>query len=293
MLDKIDPSYFLGSIVNPLSLYFLCNHYIATEIIPDNKDYVKYKWNINIPYGTNNLLKNNNYNTIKDFDTLLVQTDHLEFFYNKIFPSLQKKIILFTCQYKSFSLKQSKITDEILNSSNILLWISQYPIYHNHEKYMLFPVGIDIKDLSLYYCFLVGYFNDCKNHKEEDNKCYREKSRNIFNNNMKHSALEQEIGNIHFYNKISKSRYIINLSPNTIDCNINYEAIGLGCIPISNSLSNYKNIYGTNVCYKSTEEINNILKTNNIDHIYNLPNREIILSSYWNNKIIERIKKII
>ncbi len=291
MLNKIDSSYLLGSIINPLSLYFLCNHYIATEIIPESKDYVKYKWNINIPYGINNLLKNNNYNMIKDFDTLLVQTDHLEFFYNKIFPSLKKKIILFTCQYKSVTLRQSKITDEILNSPNILLWISQYPIYHNHEKYMLFPLGIDIKHLSLYYCFLVGYFSDCKNYKEENIKCYRQKSRNIYN--VKYSSIEGEVGDIHLYNKMSQSRYVINDFPNNKDSHIYYEALGLGCIPISNLLSNYENIYDKNMCFKSTEDINNILKTNNIDHEYTVPDREIILSVYWNNKIIERIKKII
>ena len=293
MLDKIDPSYLLGCIVNPLSLYFLCNHYIATEITRGSKDYIKYKCKINIPHGINNLLQNHNYNMIKEFDTILIQADYLDFFYNKIFPSLQKKIIIFTCQYKSFTLKQSKLTDEILHSPNILLWISQYPIYNNHEKYMLFPLGIDIKHLSLYYCFLVGYFNDCKDHEREDKKCYREKSRNIFNNNIKYSIFEEEIGNIDFYNKLSQSRYIINLSPNNIDCHANYEAIGLGCIPISNLLSNYKNLYDTNICFKSVEDIDIILQTNNIDHTYTVPNREIILSSYWNNKIIERIKKII
>ena len=34
MLNEIDASYLLGTIINPLSSYYLCNHFIASEITP-------------------------------------------------------------------------------------------------------------------------------------------------------------------------------------------------------------------------------------------------------------------
>ncbi len=55
MLSEINPSYLLGTIINPLSSYYLCNHFIASEIIPCNHDYIFYTYHFALPKGTQHM----------------------------------------------------------------------------------------------------------------------------------------------------------------------------------------------------------------------------------------------
>ena len=74
--------------ITPLTPYFLCNHFISTEIHPNTGwKYINCKLNLN----SNDLLKNNNYNEIKNFDIIQIQVDFFDFFYYKILPFIIKK----------------------------------------------------------------------------------------------------------------------------------------------------------------------------------------------------------
>ena len=98
--------------------------------------------------------------------------------------------------------------------------------------------------------------------------------------------------------EITRSRYILSPQGDRPDCYRNYEAIGLGCIPISNLESGFQEIFEENMIYSNGEDMQKMLQTSRVvidglDKKYILPNRRIILSNYWREKIIERIKKLV
>ena len=305
MLKEIDASYLLGTIINPLSGYFLCNLYLASEINPESDDYVDYKHSINIPYNETDLLTTKDYSVIKNNDIILVQVRYFDLFYNEILPTLgEKKIILITSQWAYPALSKSKQTDEVLNHKNIILWISQNPIYQ-HKKYMPFPFGINMKDLSLYYSFLVKFYHEC----DEESKCTTSKNINILETNLtvydwypenhirkKYSQFGKEspkrIAYIEYLNKLSRSRYIISPQGDRPDCYRNYEALGLGCRPISNLNQIYREIFQENLLYASPETMLDYIKTKHIDINFSVPERQIILFQFWRDKIISKIKQL-
>ena len=313
MLNEIDASYLLGTIINPLSSYYLCNHFIASEITPGSHDYVSYKHPIILPYGTNNLLLNKNYDTIKNNDIIVCQVNYFDLFTRVIFPTLgDKKIVLITSQWAYPALEKSDTTDKILASPNIILWISQNPIYKNNDKYMAFPYGINMKDISLYYSYLVGVNMDISANHE---LLKLNKNKNILHTNLnvedwypedhirqQYSCFgvdsPERLGYVQYLKEITRSRYILSPQGDRPDCYRNYEAIGLGCIPISNLAEEFQEIFEENMIYSNGEDMQKMLEISRVmiaghDKEYTLPNRRIILSSYWREKIIERIKKVV
>ena len=151
MLEEIDASNLLGSIINPLSGYFICNHFIGDEL---TSGFDGYREKITLPSGVNDLLLNQNIRSIKQYDIVLCQVNFFESFVSNILPKLKKKIILITSQWAYPAIERSDKTDMVLAHPNIMLWISQNPIYANHPKYMAFPYGINMASLSSYFDFL-------------------------------------------------------------------------------------------------------------------------------------------
>ena len=106
-------------IVTPFTPYFICNHFISTEIHHSDWTY------LGIKLKSNDLLKNKNYNDIKNFEIIQIQVDYFDFFYDEILPCICKnniKIIIITSQWQLPSLKQNYKTDNLLNNDNIILW---------------------------------------------------------------------------------------------------------------------------------------------------------------------------
>ena len=77
-------------LITPLAPYFLCNHYISTEIHPSSHKYIFYELNI----SANDLIAHKNYNDIKNFDIIQIQVDHFDFFYYEVLPILETNNIL-------------------------------------------------------------------------------------------------------------------------------------------------------------------------------------------------------
>jgi hypothetical protein len=143
-------------LVTPITPYLICNHFISDEIDVIYKDLNK-SLGINLILNASDLLKKNNYNDIKNFDIVLVQVKYFDAFYSSLLPFLCKnniKIILITCQVSLPQIKRNDRTDDLLSNNNILLWVSQNPIYRNGEKYMAFPYGIDHNVINDYVNFL-------------------------------------------------------------------------------------------------------------------------------------------
>ena len=118
----------LSSIINPFSLYYLCDHYYGDEI-------QKY----NIPIQIN---KNMDLSKIKEGDIIYCEVNFFTEFCNEILDKITTKFILATGQWQLPQIIKSELTEKIINHENVLLWISQNPIYDNSDKYIAFPYGI-------------------------------------------------------------------------------------------------------------------------------------------------------
>lgn len=289
----------LPNLVTPITPYFLCNHFISTEI--HSRSGWKYI-GINLKIEANNLLKNKNYNDIKDFEIIQIQVDYFDFFCNSVLPIICKnnvKVIIITSQWHIPQIQRSPATDKLLNHKNILLWISQNPIYENSEKYMAFPYGICHHQIKEYAQFLIS--NDANKNKSikilNQNAAahghlpndHIRKTHNIFGINS-----GRRLGYTEYLTNLSNAEFVISTAGDRDDCYRHYECIGLNAIPVSNIKGGYKCIFDENMVYSNAEEMVTMLKTNTVvNHIYKKPNKDVITISYWKNKIHERIDEII
>ena len=210
------------------------------------------------------------------------------------------KIVLITSQYHLPQLCQSYKTDEVLNSENIILWVSQNPIYTNNEKYMAFPYGISHLTANDYMNFIRSHdVNKAKNIRllNQHSRCHDHlpdnhirKVYDIFGKNSGNSLNYNE-----FLENILNSEFVISTTGDRDDCYRHYECIGLNAIPVSNINSNYKDIFDNNMVYSDAEEMVNMVHTDGEEmlSVYNPPNRDIITISYWVKKMRARINEII
>jgi hypothetical protein len=280
-------------LITPISPYFMCDHFISTEINSDSWKYI----GVNLQLKANDLLKNKNYNDIKNFEIIQIQVDYFDFFYDVILPIICKnniKVVIITSQWHLPQIKRNYKTDYILNNNNILLWISQNPIYTNNEKYMALPYGLRHDNI-----------NDCVNFIKSNN-INNDKNIKILN---QYASVHSHLPNNHirkifdifgknsgesmsytdFLTNILNAEFVISTSGDRDDCYRHYECIALNAIPISNINDAYKDIFGENMVYSNAEEMINIIKNNSINHNYKKPNRDILTISYWTYKINVKI----
>ena len=71
----------------------------------------------------------------------------------------------------------------------------------------------------------------------------------------------KRLGYIQYLKEITRSRYILSPQGDRPDCYRNYEAIGLGCIPISNLESGFQEIFEENMIYSNGEDMQKMLQT--------------------------------
>jgi hypothetical protein len=281
--------------ITPLAPYFICNHFISTEI--HNTVDSKYI-GMNLDLKANDLIENKNYNDIKNFEIIQIQVDLFDFFYDKILPIITKnnlKVVIITSQWHLPQINRNNKTDELLNNSNILLWISQNPIYTNNEKYMSFPYGIYHNNINDYVNFInSNNINIDKNIKilnqyaSVHNHLPNNHIRKMFDIFGKNSGSEN-LNYTEFLTNILKSEFVISTSGDRDDCYRHYECIGLNAIPVSNINDGYKDIFEDNMVYSNAEEMINMINNNTVNYNYKKPNRDILTISYWVSKINEKI----
>jgi len=289
-LKNINP---VEHLITPLAPYFICNHFISTEIHRSGSKYI----DMNLELKANDLIKNKNYNDIKNFEIIQVQVDLFGYFYYEILPIIIKnntKVIIITSQWHLPQIQRNHQTDDLLNNSNIILWISQNPIYTNNEKYMAFPYGICHLNINNYVNFIkLNDVNSDKNihilnqyasvHSHLPNNHIR-KMFDIFGKNSGKTYTYTE-----FLKNILNSEFVISTSGDRDDCYRHYECIGLNAIPVSNINNGYKDIFEDNMVYSNAEEMINMINTNIVNYNYKKPNRDILTISYWVNKINQKI----
>ena len=287
-LKNINP---LEYLVTPIAPYFICNHFISTEIHGGGK-YIGMDLNLK----ANDLIKNKNYNDIKNFEIIQIQVDLFDFFYYKILPIIIKKnlkVVIITSQWHLPQIERNDKTDKLLNNSNILLWISQNPIYTNNEKYMAFPYGLYHHNINGYVNFInSNNINIDKNIKILNQ--YASTHDHLPNNHIRkiYDIFGKNSGRGHlnyteFLTNILNSEFVISTAGDRDDCYRHYECIGLNAIPVSNI--NYKDIFGDNMVYSNAEEMINMIDKNIVNYNYKKPNRDILTISYWVCKINEKI----
>ena len=284
--------------ITPLFPYFICDHYISMEL---NKS-SKYNIFTNLKINGTDLIKNKKLNCIKNFDTVHVQVDLFDFFHDTVLPYLEKnniKIILITSQFHFPSIQKSFKTENCINHPSIIMWISQNPIYKNKKNYMGIPYGLDHRNINNYVNFL------------DSNKLLIRK-KDIYISNLYTNLHINNLSKNHIRNKyktilcdkkkrlpyeeylkvIAGSKFLISPAGDREDCYRHYEAIGLSAIPISNISKNFKNIFQKNMLFTKDEDLIKIIKLNKVDKKYNIPNKNILLNSYWLKKINNNLKKI-
>jgi hypothetical protein len=279
--------------VTPIAPYFICTHFISTEVHDTNK-YI----GINLDLKANDLIKHKNYNDIKNFDIIQIQVDLFDFFHDEILPIIIKnnvKVIIITSQWHLPQIEQSTKTDNVLNKSNIILWISQNLIY-KHEKYMAFPYGICHLSIYDYVNFMnshntdktVKLLNQRANVHQHLPENHIRRKFEIFGNNS-----GAQLNYTDFLTKISQSDFVISTAGDRDDCYRHYECIGLHAIPVSNIGVGYKDIFGDDMIYSTAEEMIQMIDENAVKYTYTKPNRDILKISYWVSKIKQKIDSLV
>lgn len=264
------------NIVNPFSMHFMCDHFIGSELS---------RLNIKVPPNKNNLLVTNNVLIIQDYDVLLVEPSYFDIFIEKFLPRINKKIILLTGQWQWPQVYKSGKSDNILNHPNILLWVSQNPIYQNHPKYMAFPYGICHYNLKKYSVQLLE-----ENSKTKLIECL---PLNNGTNPCRSKLPEVDIMKPEdFYRKMSEAEFMLSPIGDRDDCYRHYECIGLGTVPISNVGETYKCIFGENMYYCDIDSMVTILNSDAIDCSYSIPNRDLICYDYHRDIVLHKIAEI-
>jgi hypothetical protein len=224
------------------------------------------------------------YNIINDYDVIYVECILFDLFVDEMLPKINRKIILITGAYSYSQILKSSKTDYILNHSNILLWISQNPVYINHPRYVPFPYGIAPYNLEKYARQLLFSVDKTKHItflpiNNATNEC-----RKILPELPVMDTRE-------FYENISASEFVISPIGDRDDCYRHYECIGLGTIPISNVGETYKALFQDNMYYCDIDRILEIMDSNIIDVSYSIPNRDFICFNYHRDIVMKKIEE--
>jgi len=287
----------LEDFVTPVTPYFICNHFIATEINSYDYKYICYELSLK----SNDLLKNKNYDDIKHLDIIQVQVEQFDFFHDKILPIISEKniqVIIITGQWHLPQITRNDKTDNVLNSKNILLWISQNPIYQDNEKYMAFPYGILHHKIKDYIDFVKSSDSKLIKNIRILNQC------SVAHGHLPHNHIRKvydifginsgpNLNYSEFLNNIAMSQFVISTTGDREDCYRHYECIGLNAIPISNTSKLYMDIFEDNMIFSTPEEMVDMVNHRIVHNIYNPPNRDILTTSYWVSKINNRISSLI
>lgn len=286
---------YLKYIISPITPYLICQHYFSTEIYKGSDKYIEVDITQYINENTNDLYINKNFDKIKEGDIIQVQVDLFHLFVNNILPKISCKIIVITSQWHLPQIHRNETTDNFLDNSKLILWISQNPIYENHNKYMAFPYGIQHQRVDEYMDFVNKNYHKILNIDTKSNFCYNSpfglhshlpknhiRRHPIFNN-----VKNKGVSYYEYLNNILKSKFTISTSGDRDDCYRHYECIGLNTTPISNI--NYKEIFGNNMIYSEINEMVNIIN-GETTLIFYPNNKDIILIDYWRDKILFRLE---
>jgi len=265
----------LQHIITPFTPYYLCKHYIGNEAKMNN---------IPIPSGLNDLLQSNNMSLICDYDIIYVEVNYFSKFINDYLPKLTKKIILMTGQWHKPQIINTKETDDILANPQILLWVSQNPIYMNNPKYMAITYGIRHDNLTIFSNAILKNKNISKTI-----DIVNLPIANYTNPCRSKLPVLKPISAESFYETIAISKFVISPIGDRDDCYRHCECIGLGAVPVSNVGILYRELFTDSMLYYDIDTIADIARTNKINESYHVPNKDLICLNYYRDAIMQRV----
>jgi hypothetical protein len=134
-------------IIHPFSPILICEHHYGWT---DKKSSFKTEYGWNASTFDYFVISEINVTTLKSYDVVCCQSDHVESFVKTILPQLLTPIILMTHKCSLPFIKQSEYTDALLNDSRIAHWFAHNPFFHPSSKLSAFPYGVDPKQLESY-----------------------------------------------------------------------------------------------------------------------------------------------
>ena len=284
----------INNIVTPFAGYYMCHHYIGSEITRNN-----------LPKSnSNNLLANRNYSCVKAYDIIYCQVDLFESFYDNILPNIKNKFVLITGQAELPMLQRTSKTDALLTNDKLIAWFAQNPIYCNHPKYMPFPYGVSyaggrgireyannlLKNEILKNEILKNENGTLPQKVNSKVNSIVELPLNYGTNKCRLVFKKQKYLQItKFYEELNKYAFVFSPIGDRDDCYRHWEAIGFGTVPISNVSENYKPLFKDNMIYvENTQQMLDMTANKTIPD-YKEPNKELILVNYWRKIINEKI----
>lgn len=280
----------LRKLVNPMTPYLIADFFISDEILDENiwKD----RFDKSLIKGED-LIRSMDYEKIKDYDIIQCQINLLNYFYYDVLPHIvDKKIILLTSQYEFPGLRESSITEDLLNDERIFMWVSQNHIY-KHHKCMNFPFGIHQDKVNFYYKFI-------KNHKVRklrDIDKLKLTIQDILPDEhirIQYPLLGIDSGEYLYYYDFLKSllecKFVLSPEGDREDCYRHYEAIGLNCVPICNV--NLNSIFGDSMIYSNGHEMSNFALNGMVNKKWKRPNKNIIYTDFWERRIRDKVRKM-
>jgi len=270
--------FLLNNLITSFSLYYLSDHYIGNELEI---------FKIPIKTRSNNLLINDNIDSLINMQILFVQNNFFDIFIKKFLPNIHCKFILITGQWNLPKLEVNNITKNLLFDNRIHKWFSQNPVF-KHPKYIPFPYGLNYgynfnnPEIIIYAEELLKNDNKSINILNLPMNYKTNPCRNIF------PKLEPISNNI-FYKEMHNSKFILSPIGDRDDCYRHWEAIGLGTIPITNITDLYKDIFQDNMIYINNTADMLKLYDDQKNLEYKCPNKNLICVDYWKDYIKNNI----
>ncbi|CAM9636169.1 unnamed protein product, partial [Ectocarpus fasciculatus] len=275
----------LRSVVHPLWPYFACNYYIGNErnhartvaaVFEEGVDAL----NLESPADAGARLR--------DLDSLYVPVQFFPVFVDSYLPLLKTRIILMTGQYMKPQLNVTANTDRVLRHPKIAHWFMQNAIYA-HPKVTQIPYGIHHERLRKYAHKLHtlapaamksgGVRLLPMNYKTHPS---RQQLRPHLGDGAKHKLPEDQ-----YLDAVAASYYVISPVGDRPETYRHWEAVGLQTIPVCNCPAVFHRMFQGSMFI--TDMTNMIAMLNAsadfIKDMYHVPNRELILASYWRNVI--------
>lgn len=274
--------YAARKLVTPFTPYLICKYHLSDEIRlrrlrwlnPQSKDVTKYA------------------REVKAQDWIFCDVDLIEKFVETILPQIQNQFILITGKWHLPCLEESKYTDVLIRSEKVMLWFSQNMII-DHPKCHPFPYGIChintwavLKEMKktiinrnneIYFSHLTihGHLPPAIKAERRDLK----------------ERMDEWCPQPMYLAKLHKYCFVVTPHGDRPETYRHWEAIALGCMPISNLPYQYRKLFAQNMIY--LDEMKDVLQLNPNDLTYSCPDVKIVTVSYWINKIKELAEEIV
>ena len=268
------PTYIaVRKLITPFSPYLICKYHFSNEIRN-----ARVKW---INLRSKDLSKH--IKKVKHQDWIYCDIDLIPEFVNVLLPQIKNSFVLFTGKWHLPGLEESEYTSQLLQSEKLIKWFS-----HNmciaHPKCHPFPYGICHTSVSQVH--------------REMKKSNRTRKKEIYVGHMGiHAHLSSDIKASRtilmkrvdkwlplpeYLQKLHEYCFVISPQGDRSDTYRHWEAIALGCIPISDVPDSYKELFGDNMRY--VENMEDSLELTFDDLFYTSPDSRIATIPYWVKK---------